>query len=106
MIKFQLQVDKNCNATPLAPQQIQQTGPPGGSVNQNVSASLTSNAIRQNTDLQQNPHLHYINMQKQGSINSGGVTNKVIMCDMVVGSALFILFFLYFSHPETYSELV
>ncbi|XP_037035357.1 tau-tubulin kinase homolog Asator isoform X3 [Bradysia coprophila] len=72
-----LQVDKNCNATPIAPQQLQQTGPPGGSVNQNVSASLTSNVVRQPTE-QQNPHLHYINVQKpnQGSINSGGVTNK------------------------------
>lgn len=78
IIKFQLQVDKNCNAAPTAPQQTQQTGPPGSSVHQNVSASLTSNVVRQAAD-PQNPHIHYINMQKQNqaSINSGGVTNKV-----------------------------
>lgn len=78
MVKFQLQVDKNCNATPTAPQQIQQTGPPGSSVNQNVSASLTTNAIRQTAD-PLNPHIHYINMQKQNqaTLNSSGVTNKV-----------------------------
>lgn len=88
MIKFQLQVDKNCNATPIATQQqIPPTGPPVGSVNQNVSASLTTNAIRQPTE-QVNPHIHYINMQKQnqGTINSGGVTNKVIECDILASS--------------------
>lgn len=103
MIYFQLQVDKNCNATPNAPQQIQQTGPPGSSVNQNVSASLTSNAIRQSAD-PQNPHLHYINMQKQGTINSGGVTNKVVMCDISICYAVLLIY--YFFLPQTYSELV
>ncbi len=69
-------MDKNCNATPLAPQQIQQTGPPGSSVNQNVSASLTSNAVRQTADAV-NPHLHYVK-QNQASMNSGGgAANKV-----------------------------
>lgn len=94
-IEFQLQVDKNCNATPIAQQQIQPIGPPGSSVNQNVSASLTSNAIRQQTADAQNPHIHYMNMQKQNqaAINSGGAANKVIMCDVFVGS--FAHFFLF-----------
>lgn len=77
-IQFQLQVDKNCNATPIVPPQTQPIGAPGSGLNQNVSASLTSNAIRQSAD-QQHPHIHYINMQKQsqGSAIGSGVTNKV-----------------------------
>lgn len=82
IFKFQLQVDKNCNATPIAQQPTQQTGPPCSSVNQNVSVSST-NAIRQTLD-QPNPPLHYINMQKpnHGSANkqqsAGNWLNK---CD-------------------------
>lgn len=71
---FQLHVDKNCNATPNPPQQVQQTSPP---VNQTISASLTTNAVRQGAE-HTNPNPHYINMHKQnqGLINSGAA-NKV-----------------------------
>lgn len=66
-------------------------------MNQNVSASLTSNVIRQQTADAQNPHIHYINMQKQnqGMINSGGVANKVTMCDVFVGSFAHFIFILF-----------